>query len=94
MITESEIENLAKLSRIKLSSEEKKSLSKDIDAILVYVDRLKKAPIVMDALGRVGAVKNVTRSDDVVSTSAEDREGLLKEAPHRVGDFIAVKKIL
>jgi aspartyl/glutamyl-tRNA(Asn/Gln) amidotransferase C subunit len=85
---------LAELSRIKLTDDDKESLVKEFDSILGYVDQLKKVEVSMDAEGRVGAVKNVMRADEVVSTSAEDRERLLKEAPQRVKDFIAVKKIL
>jgi aspartyl-tRNA(Asn)/glutamyl-tRNA(Gln) amidotransferase subunit C len=94
MITIKELEKLAELSRIKLTDDDKESLVKEFDSILGYVDRLKKVEVSMDAEGRVGAVKNVMRADEVVSTSAEDRERLLKEAPQRVKDFIAVKKIL
>jgi aspartyl-tRNA(Asn)/glutamyl-tRNA(Gln) amidotransferase subunit C len=94
MITVKELEKLAELSRIKLTDDDKKSLIKEFDSILGYVDQLKKVEVSMDAEGRVGAVKNVTRPDKVISTSTEDRERLLKEAPQRIGDFIAVKKIL
>jgi aspartyl-tRNA(Asn)/glutamyl-tRNA(Gln) amidotransferase subunit C len=94
MITVKELENLANLARIKLTEDDKKSLVKEFDSILGYVDQLKKADVSMDAEGRVGAVKNVTRADEVATTSAEDRERLLNEAPDREGDFIAVKKII
>ncbi len=94
MITVKELEHLATLSRIKLSEEDKKSLIKEFDSILAYVDQLKKVPVKMDAEGRVGAVKNVMRPDVVESVSPEDRERLLDEAPDREGDFIAVKKII
>jgi aspartyl-tRNA(Asn)/glutamyl-tRNA(Gln) amidotransferase subunit C len=94
MITIKELEKLAELSRIKLTDDDKESLVKEFDSILGYVDQLKKVEVSMDAEGRVGAVKNIMRADEVVSTSAEDRERLLKEAPQRVKDFIAVKKIL
>jgi aspartyl-tRNA(Asn)/glutamyl-tRNA(Gln) amidotransferase subunit C len=89
-----ELEHLAVLSRIKLTEEDKKSLIKEFDSILSYVDQLKKVDVSMDAEGRVGAVRNVTRPDVAVSGSVEDREGLLNEAPVRVDDFIAVKKII
>jgi len=94
MITVAELENLAKLSRIKLTEEDKKSLIKEFDSILGYVDQLKKVNVSMDAEGRVGAVKNVMRPDVPAPVSAEDRERLLDEAPDREGDFIAVKKII
>ena len=94
MITIKELEHLATLSRIKLTEDDKKSLVKEFDSILTYVDQLKKVPVKMDAEGRVGAVKNVTRPDVAKPVPPEDRERLLNEAPDREGDFIAVKKII
>ena len=94
MITLAELEHLAELSRIKLTEDDKKSLVKEFDSILAYVDQLKKVEVSMEASGRVGMVKNVMRADEVKSTSEEDRERLLQEAPDRVGDFVAVKKII
>ena len=94
MITTKEIEHLANLARIDLSEADKSSLTKEVDAILGYVDQLKKVKVSLDGEGRVGAVKNVTRPDMAEDTSSEDRERLLKEAPQRVGDFVAVKKVL
>jgi aspartyl-tRNA(Asn)/glutamyl-tRNA(Gln) amidotransferase subunit C len=94
MITPKELEHLATLARIKLNDDEKKSLIKEFDSILAYVDQIKKANVKMDAEGRVGALKNVMRPDVVVNTTPEDRERLLNEAPDREGDFIAVKKII
>lgn len=94
MITPKELENLAKLARIKLTEEDKESLVKEFDSILGYVDQLKKVKVSLDAEGRVGAVKNVMRPDVAVPVSDEDRGRLLDEAPDREGDFIAVKKII
>jgi len=94
MISISELENLAKLARIKLSEDDKKSLVKEFDSILGYVDQLKKAPVKLDAEGRVGAVKNVMRTDEVISQSDDTREALLDSAPKREGDFVAVKKMI
>ena len=94
MITPAEIDNLANLARIKLSPADKESLVKEFDSILSYIDQLKKVDVSLDADGRVGAVKNVTRLDEVISTTPQDREALLNEAPYREGDFIAVKKMI
>jgi len=94
MITNEEIEHLAKLARIELSSDDKAVLVQEFDSILGFVDQLKKVKVSMEAEERVGAVKNVMRPDIVEKISEEDRERLLKEAPHREGDFIAVKKII
>ena len=94
MITTAELEHLAILARIKLTDEDKKSLGKEFDSILGYIDQLKKVEVSIDTEGRVGAVKNVARADEASQTSVEDKEALLAEAPDRVGDFVAVKKIL
>lgn len=94
MITTKEIEHLATLARIKIGEDEKKGLAKEIDSILAYVDEIKKATVSSNAAPTVGVVHNVFREDVVDSTSDEDKERLMKEAPNRVGDFIAVKKIL
>ncbi|MDE1975438.1 MAG: Asp-tRNA(Asn)/Glu-tRNA(Gln) amidotransferase subunit GatC [Patescibacteria group bacterium] len=94
MITVKELEKLADLARIRLTDEDKKSLTKEFDSILAYVDQLKKADVKVDAEGRVGAVKNVTRPDEAHPVSADDRERLLAEVPDREGDFVAVKKII
>ncbi len=92
MIKIEELEHLANLARINLTEDDKKSLQKEFDGILAYVDQLKKVDVSLDAEGRVGSVKNVARED--VAKTDTHREALLNEAPHRVDDFVAVKKII
>ncbi len=98
MITTQEIEKLATLARVKISDDEKQSLTKEIDSILAYVDQIKKATVAMADIDistpTPGAVHNVARPDESRTISPEDREAILNEAPDREGDFIAVKKIL
>lgn len=102
MIKIEELEHLAKLARIHLTDQDKTSLLKEFDGILAYVDQLKKVDVSLDAEGRIGSVKNVMR-DDVVQDTLESkatinlnetRDAILAEAPDRVGDYIAVKKII
>ena len=66
-ITEKELEHLAVLARIKLTEDDKKSLMKEFDSILGYIDQLKKVDVSMEISGRVGAVKNATRPDIAVA---------------------------
>ena len=94
MVTIKELEHLAVLARIKLTDEDKKSLVKEFDSILGYIDQLKKVEVNTDTGSRVGSVKNATRDDISQTISTEDRESLLNEAPDREGDFVAVKKII
>lgn len=94
MITITEIEKLAVLSRIKLDEEDKENLVSEFDSILGYIDQLKKVEVSLEAENRIGSVKNVMREDIVENTPELDRENLLNEAPNRQGDFITVKKII
>lgn len=94
MITVKEIEKLATLARIRLDDSEKEKMTKEIDSILAYIDQIKEATVDMDYTPQVGVVHNIFREDMAVTTSSEDWERLLAEAPDREGDFIAVKKII
>ena len=94
MIKSEELQHLANLARINLTEDDKKTLIKEFDSILGYVDQLKKVDVSLDAEGRVGAVKNIMRPDVAISGDVAEREALLDEAPHRVDDFVAVKKII
>jgi aspartyl-tRNA(Asn)/glutamyl-tRNA(Gln) amidotransferase subunit C len=94
MIKVEELEHLANLARVNLTEDDKKSLIKEFDSILAYVDQLKKVNVSMDVEGRVGVVRNVMRDDVSFSIDDSQREMLLDEAPDRVDDFIAVKKII
>ncbi len=94
MITVTEIEKLANLARIKLDENEKPALTKEIDSILSYVDQIKAATVDMDYSPIPGSVHNVLRDDVAKVIPKEDRENILKEAPDREGDFVAVKKII
>ena len=93
-IESKDIEHLATLARIRLTEEERTALRTEVESIIGYVDQLKKADVPMDAEGRVGQIKNITRSDEASPVSTDDRERLLDEAPQREKDFIAVKKII
>lgn len=94
MITVKEVENLAKLARIRLEDDEKQGLTKEIDSILNYIDQIKQATVDIDFTPIPGAVHNVYRNDDIFVISEKDREQILNEAPDREGDFVAVKKII
>jgi aspartyl/glutamyl-tRNA(Asn/Gln) amidotransferase C subunit len=74
MITTQDVENLAKLARLKIDDNEKSQLVKEIDSILAYVDQIKQATIEsgtsngtgkLDAETRIGKVRNVMRPDEV-----------------------------
>lgn len=88
MISQTDVEKLAKLARISITDEEKAQFGKEIESILGYVSEIQE---VAKEGERTISIKNVMREDEPVIT---DPKNLLESAPHTEGDFIAVKKIL
>lgn len=89
-----EIENLAALARIKLSDEEKTSLTQDLGRILAFVDELKEADVSNVGDRGESTPRNVMRDDGTAHESGKYTDALLENAPRRDGDYVNVKKIL
>ena len=96
MITSQDIDKLAALARIKIDANEKNQLVSEIDAILAYVDTIKKATAADAKLQNAAdfAVRNVMRPDEVATVPETVRQALLSALPEREGDFLVVKKII
>jgi aspartyl-tRNA(Asn)/glutamyl-tRNA(Gln) amidotransferase subunit C len=88
-----EIKKLADLSRIEIEEGEMESLATEMNAILGYVEQVKKvsaeAPI-EDSPN----LRNIMREDGEPHERGVFTDKLLNEAPSRDGKFIKVKKIL
>ncbi len=93
MIDIKEIEKLAILSRLELEEEEKNGLQGDLNAILGYVEKIKKVSS-KDVVSSDLSQKNITRDDDNENTSAENKEVLLSLAPESEDGRFKTKKIL
>lgn len=87
-----DIEHIARLSRLKLSRDEEKKLTREIGDILNYVDELNQTSTSgVAAVSQISGLMNVVRSD--VVTSSEDRENLLQNAPEQKDGAIKVKQV-
>lgn len=94
MLDIKDIEKLAKLSRIKLTDEEKESLLKEIDPILGYVAQLKEVVSDIDDEKKAGEHRNVVREDFVLNESGFVTEEIVKNMPDSKNNYLKVKKIL
>ena len=92
MITDKDIEKLLSLSRIAVSPEEKEKLKKDIESILGYVSDIQNAKPTEGVVDE--RLVNVMREDGVPHESGIYTEKILKQAPNREGNHVAVKKIM
>lgn len=91
MISQKEVQHIAKLARLGLSPNEEKKFQKELSSILGYVEKLKKVNVAkVKPTSHPLAVINVMRPD-----KAEARKyKLLDLAPEAKDGFIKVKKIL
>jgi len=86
-----DVENLAELARIELTSDEKKDILKDMEVILEYVKVIEKVELI--DVNPEYEVKNVWR-EDVEDPRQFSRDLILEQFPDRQEDFLKVKKIL
>lgn len=94
MVTESDIERLAELSRIEVGAEEKARLAKDVEAILGFVATVKAAAgSAPEGVDFGFAPVDGLRADTDVG-AGETREALLAEAPSTQDGFVKVQKVL
>jgi len=89
-----DIERLAKLSRIELTSDEADALAGDITSILGYVSEINEITGSTAGEKKVGSIYNVFREDENPHEAGEYTEALLALAPERDGQYFKVKKIL
>ena len=67
MIDKKQIEYIAELSRIKISSNEIDDLQKDLSGILEYVNKLQEIDTgKIELINKFNYLKNITRDDEAV----------------------------
>jgi aspartyl-tRNA(Asn)/glutamyl-tRNA(Gln) amidotransferase subunit C len=94
MLEIKDIEKLAKLARIDLGEEQKKSYLKEIGAILNYVDQIKNAVSKLGEERKIPDLRNVARPDENPNQSGSNTETIVSEFPKKEGDYLKVKKII
>ncbi len=93
-ITVEEVEALAKLARVGLTDEEKRSLAAQMSEILDYARALDEVDVQDIApTSQVTGLTNVYRQDIIVRSELS-REELLANAPESEGGSIKVKAVL
>jgi len=92
-ITQKEVEHVAKLARLELSEDEKGTFTRQLSAILTYMNQLKT----LDTRGveptmTVLPTENVLRDDEVRPSLPQERA--LANAPEQADGFFRVPRIL
>ncbi|HUQ65279.1 MAG TPA: Asp-tRNA(Asn)/Glu-tRNA(Gln) amidotransferase subunit GatC [Flavitalea sp.] len=87
------IDNLAKLSHLSFSDEEKKEIRADLQEMISFIEKLKElntegvAPLL-----HMSSNVNILRDDEVQGSVS--REEALKNAPQTDGTFFKVPKVI
>ena len=92
MITIKDVEHVAKLARLELTEEEKELYTKQLGAVLEYVNQMNEVDTSnVEPMTQVINFVNVMRDDKVVYEHT--KEELLKNAPEEENGFFRVPKI-
>ena len=88
-----DIEYVAKLARIELTSAQKKKLGKQLKDILAYIEKLKQLKVdKVEPMSHVLPLKNVFRQDKVKASLALDK--VLRNAPAKEKGSFSVPKVI
>ena len=98
MITDTEIQHIAQLTRIKLADKEKDKFKKELSLILSYVNKLNELDTdKVEPIYQVTGLVNALRTDEHRKDFEMDEnlnEKLIGQAPHRQDRFVKVKSVL
>lgn len=93
-ITQKEVEHIAELARIKLTEKEKDKMTKELGAILGYIDKLKEVNTEgVEPIAHITGLTDIFRNDEPSDLGRVEPEKLLKEVPARQDNYVKVKEV-
>ena len=97
-ISKEEIKHIAELARIKLTEKEKDKMTKELGAILGYIDKLKEVNTEgVEPIAHITGMENILREDEPSKKPLEDQAAdavkLIKMAPKKKDNFVKVKAV-
>lgn len=95
MLSEEEIQHIAKLARIRFAENELAAFQKEFEAILGFVGKLNEVDTKDVApTAQVGRLSTVVREDTGGNIANSDQQvKLLTQAPQRDGNYVKVKAV-
>ncbi len=93
MITQKDVQYIAHLSRIHVGEDEASTLAKDLEKILVYIEKLKTLNVDhVKPTSHVLPIENVFREDHV--TASLERDQVMKMTVHHDKGFFNVPQVI
>ncbi len=94
MLEIKDIDKLAKLARIELTTQEKEKLLKEVEPILGYVEQLKEVVSVVGEEKKAGELRNVLRVDENQTITGTNTDVIVDDMPDSQDNYLKVEKIL
>ncbi len=92
-ISLAEVEHVARLARLELSSADKERMRRELDSILSYIDKLRALDTAgVEPTSHAVPMTNVMRED--TPQPSFPQSDMLANAPDRSGEFFRVPKII
>ena len=92
-IAPSDIEQVARLARLGLSAEEKEKFGRQLNDVLLYMEKLEELPLEgVEPLAHILPLKNVLRDDSV--RPGLDQKQALASAPEQKDGFFKVPPVI
>ena len=92
-IDKSQVKKVAKLSRISVDDNKINSLSKDLDSILTFVEKLNELDTKEIKTLKSIADKTLEARNDIVD-DGKNKNDILKNSPEKNEDFFIVPKVI
>lgn len=90
-----DVEHIANLARLELTSEEIKKLTSELSDILNYIDQLKEVDTTdTEPTAQVTGLLNVLREDETEDWNEQEKKEALSQAPAVENNQIKVKRVL
>ncbi len=87
------VEYVAKLARIKITSQEKEALSEQLSKIIGYIDKLKELDVEgVEPLRGLHIPENIFREDKAIPSTS--RDDILKNSPSRENDYFKIPTVI
>jgi len=95
MISKKEVQHIAKLARIDFSEKELLKLSKQLSAILDYIEKLKEVDTSkVEPTAQVTGLENVIREDKSKIQNPKSKIQILNGVPRKKDGYVKVKAVL
>lgn len=93
-LTPQEIEDIAKLARLELTSKEKKMYAEQLSVVLDYVEMLNEVDTEgVEETCQVTGLEDVVREDEIYECSEETKKKIIEAFPEKMGKLLKVKAV-